>query len=125
MAHYGAQYGIKMAATLVLGAIAMGSMAASAQAQSTEDWLATGEMVTHDTYLVAGEGISGWCDDDCTDLDLFLYDAASGELVSSDTMVDAVPSLVAPYDGAFFVEVVMSNCGYAPCAAWTDVNTHL
>jgi hypothetical protein len=120
-----AQHGLKMAATLVLGAIAVGSMAASAQAQSTEDWLASGEMVTHDTYLVAGEGISGWCDDGCYDLDLFLYDAASGELVTADTMLDAVPSLVAPYDGAFFVEVVMSDCGYDACAAWTDVNTHL
>jgi hypothetical protein len=68
---------------------------------------------------LADEAVYASCDDDCTDLDLLLYDAGSGELVASDTLVDAVPVVVAPYEGNFVIEVVMASCSAEPCEAWT------
>jgi hypothetical protein len=120
MAKYGVKYGVKGAAALALGAIAVVGSAAIAQAQSRSDMLATGESVAYDGYLAANESVFAACDDDCSDLDMFLYDAQTGELVASDTLVDAVPVVVAPYEGQFVIEVVMASCSLEPCATWTD-----
>ncbi|MFQ4139645.1 hypothetical protein PGN35_025375 [Nodosilinea sp. PGN35] len=114
------KFGVKMTATVALGAIALASTAAMAQAQSRSDWLSTGETITYEGYLLADEAVFASCDDDCSDLDLFLYDAESGELVASDTLIDAVPGVVAPYEGNFLIEVVMASCSVEPCATWTD-----
>ncbi|MBE9112767.1 hypothetical protein IQ273_25595 [Nodosilinea sp. LEGE 07298] len=115
-----AKFGVKMTAAVTLGAIAMATTAAIAQAQSRVDWLHHGETITYDGYLLADEAVFASCDDDCADLDMFLYDAATGELVASDTLVDAVPVVVAPYEGDFLIEVVMASCSLEPCEAWTD-----
>ncbi|MBE9140844.1 hypothetical protein IQ254_27205 [Nodosilinea sp. LEGE 07088] len=114
------QFGVKAAATVVLGAIAVVSTAPMADAQSRSDWLASGETITYDGYLLAGESVYASCDDDCADLDIYLYDANSGNLVASDSLIDAVPVVVAPYEGNFFIEVVMASCVNNPCATWTD-----
>lgn len=115
-----AQFGVKVAATVALGTIALVSTAAIAQAQSRSDSLASGQSVTYNGYLMTNETVYASCDDDCTDLDLYLYDADSGDLVASDTLVDAAPVVVAPYEGNFVIEVVMASCSFEPCAAWTD-----
>ncbi|MGB3309518.1 MAG: hypothetical protein WBG32_12085 [Nodosilinea sp.] len=115
-----AKFGVKMTAAVALGAIAVATTAAIAQAQSRVDWLQDGETITYDGYLLADEAVFAGCDDDCADLDMFLYDAASGELVASDTLEDAVPVVVAPYEGDFFIEVVMASCSLEPCETWTD-----
>ena len=109
-----------MAAAFALGAIAVASSAAIAQAQSRVDWLSSGENIMYDGYLYDGEAVSAICDDDCYDIDLFLYDAETGDLVDSDTMEDAVPVVIAPYEGNFWIEVMMVGCSLEPCETWTD-----
>ncbi len=53
-----AQRGFKMAAAFALGAIAVASSAAIAQAQSRVDWLSSGENIMYDGYLYDGEEVS-------------------------------------------------------------------
>ncbi|WOD40066.1 hypothetical protein [Nodosilinea sp. E11] len=120
MAHERAQYGVKLAAAMTLGAIAIASTAPLAQAQSRVDWLSSGEEIVYDGYLLADEVVHAICDDDCYDLDMFLYDAVSGELVASDTLDDAIPVVVAPYEGEFLIQLVMVGCSIEPCEIWTD-----
>lgn len=114
------QFKFKVATALSLGAIAVVSSAAIAQAQSRSDWLASGESVTYNGTLLPDETVYASCDEDCSDLDILLYDANSGELITSDTLEDANPIVVAPYGGEFLIEVVMANCHAGACAAWTD-----
>ncbi|PZO35304.1 MAG: hypothetical protein DCF17_18895 [Shackletoniella antarctica] len=114
------QRGFKLAAAFALGAIAVASSAAIAQAQSRVDWLSSGENIMYDGYLYDGEAVYAVCDDDCSDLDLFLYDAETGDLVASDTLEDAIPVVIAPYEGNFLIEVVMAGCSLEPCETWTD-----
>ncbi|HSM84455.1 MAG TPA: hypothetical protein VLS96_22400 [Nodosilinea sp.] len=120
MAQSMAQYGVNMVAALTLGAMAVASTATIAQAQSRVDWLSTGEEVTYDGYLLADEAVYASCDDNCGDIDLYLYDAASGDLVATDDLLDAIPVVVAPYEGDFFIQVVMASCSAEPCETWTD-----
>lgn len=115
-----AQRGFKMAAAFALGAIAVASSAAIAQAQSRTDWLSSGDNIMYDGYLYAGEAVHAICDDDCYDLDMFLYDAETGDLVASDTLEDAIPLVIAPYEGNFLIELVMAGCSLEPCETWTD-----
>lgn len=115
-----AQFGFKMAAGLTIGAIAVVSSAAIAQAQSRSDWLSSGETISYSGTLLADENVYASCDADCTDLDLYLYDAVTGELVASDTLVDANPVVMAPYSGDFIIDVVMASCNAGACEAWTD-----
>ncbi len=110
----------KLAAALSLGAIAVVSSAALVQAQSRSDWLHSGETVTYTGVLYENEVVFAGCDDDCTDLDMNLYDAISGDLVDSDVLEDASPVVVAPYEGEFIIEVVMISCYAEPCETWTD-----
>jgi hypothetical protein len=69
------------------------------------------------TLEVGGDyRIVGVCDNDCGDLDLFLYDQ-NNVLVSQDNLTDAMPIVsVAPqWTGPFTVQAVMHNCTVAPC----------
>lgn len=70
-----------------------------------------GETLRESAYLYAGESVYGACDSDCSDLDLFLYDM-SGNVVSSDTLMDAVPIVTAPSEGNYVVEVTMPSCNH-------------
>jgi hypothetical protein len=100
-------------------AITTTGLATVAQAQDYSLWLYSGDVTTVDGYLLSGEGVYGSCDQDCLDMDLFLYDAVTGELVAQDTAIDAVPYVVAPWDGDFVVEVTMPDCSHPDgCAAW-------
>jgi hypothetical protein len=51
---------------------------------------------------------------------VYLYDAVSGDLVASDTLLDAYPIVTAPYEGYFFIEVFMVDCEAGACETWTD-----
>jgi hypothetical protein len=115
-----ARFGFKMSAALTLGAIAVASSAAIVHAQSRADWLASGESVTYDGYLLADEGVYAGCDENCADLDLYLYDASSGELVASDTLADPNPVVAAPYEGSFLIEAIMVVCNADACETTTD-----
>ncbi len=60
--------------------------------------------------------IIGVCDNDCSDLDLVLYDE-NNNVISQDNLTDATPIVsVAPqWTGAFTVNAVMHNCTVQPC----------
>lgn len=111
---------VKAWAALACSTLALASGAAVVQAQSRTDWLSTGQSASYNGFLYAGETVYATCDSDCTDLDIMLYDASSGQLVDSDTLMDAQPVVVAPYEGDFIIEVVMASCSIEPCATWTD-----
>jgi hypothetical protein len=102
-------------------AIAAAGFASAAIAQDRSLWLYNGDTTMVDGYFLAGEGVYGACDEDCFDLDLFLYDAVTGDLVAQDVETDAVPYVVAPWDGDFVLEVTMPDCSHADgCAAWVS-----
>lgn len=71
-------------------------------------------------YLNLNSGISyafvGVCDEDCPDLDLYLYDA-DGNLIDSDTGSDDYPMVqVSPrWSDRFSVKVSMANCTASTC----------
>mgnify|MGYP005851515895 CR=1 FL=1 len=114
----------RIAQVLLVGAgattaMVLGSMI-DANAQSRDLWLYNGGSETVQGYFYAGERIYGWCDQDCYDMDLFLYDV-NGNLLTQDTAVDPNPVVYAPYEGNFYVEVTMPNCSHSSgCAAWVD-----
>jgi len=60
--------------------------------------------------------ITGACDEDCTDVDLIIYDDRGREL-DRDTLVDDQPVLNfrAPYSGDYTIEAVMYECHVNPC----------
>jgi hypothetical protein len=60
--------------------------------------------------------ILGVCDNDCTDVDLTLYDAAGRE-VDSDLQVDDYPvvSVSPARSGRYRVHVSMATCSAEPC----------
>ncbi len=57
------------------------------------------------------------CDEDCTDLDLTLFDG-NGNKVDQDSHLDDIPLVkVTPrWNGLFRLEVGMSACSVEPCA---------
>ena len=61
--------------------------------------------------------IVGACDNDCSDIDMALYDENDNE-IDSDNETDSLPILnVSPaWDGEFSISVSMYECSNAPCA---------
>ncbi|MEM8546180.1 MAG: hypothetical protein AAF921_28345 [Cyanobacteria bacterium P01_D01_bin.44] len=102
-----------------LGGLAIAAFASVAKAEYSV-LLSSGESQTYEGYFFANEDVYASCDSDCTDLDIYLYDAYTGELVTSDTLTDANPIVTAPYEGDFLVETYMVSCSTSVCAAWTD-----
>ncbi|MBE7380344.1 MAG: hypothetical protein F6J95_002900 [Leptolyngbya sp. SIO1E4] len=109
-----------MATIAVLSGVAVAGTASLVKAQSRTTFLSSGDSVTYEGYFLADEDVYASCDADCEDLDIYLYDAFTGELIASDTLVDANPIVTAPYDGDFVVEAVMVTCYAEVCEAWTD-----
>jgi hypothetical protein len=98
-------------------AVALGSVVSPALAQERSIWLADGELVTMTGYLLEGENVYADCDEDCSDLDLFLYNEVD-KLVSADEALDSFPVVTAPYEGTFSVVVSMAACNHiSGCAA--------
>jgi hypothetical protein len=75
-------------------AVALGSIVSPALAQERSIWLADGELVTMTGYLLEGENVYADCDEDCSDLDLFLYNDVD-KLVSADEALDSFPVVTA------------------------------
>ncbi len=59
----------------------------------------------------------GFCDFDCEDLDMTLYDAAGGD-VGSDTKTDDVPiiRMTPAQNGNYRLVVTMADCQHDPCS---------
>ena len=107
----------------ILGRLGQAENAFSAQgfqqlAQPMSGQLPQGQYQNIPVTLTAGAEyrIIGVCDDDCGDLDLFLYDQ-NNNVVSQDNAVDATPivSAVPQWNGPFTVQAVMHNCRISPC----------
>ncbi|NEQ52837.1 MAG: hypothetical protein F6K11_22315 [Leptolyngbya sp. SIO3F4] len=90
------------------------------QAQELDFWLAHGESELIQISATAGETITASCNENCLDLDLYLYDA-EGNLLAKDSERNIAPTLLAPYDGEFLLEVFMPNCKHPEgCTAWLN-----
>jgi hypothetical protein len=74
------------------------------------------EIVQLDLEVGMEYQIMGACDQDCTDLDLTLFDG-NGNVVDSDLLDDDVPvvSVTVRRSGAFRLRVSMATCSDEPC----------
>ena len=74
------------------------------------------EMVNLELDVGREYQIMGACDEDCSDLDLTLYDG-NGNVVDSDMLDDDYPlvSLTVTRSGVFRVRVSMADCSADPC----------
>ena len=106
-----------MATSVACASFALLGLVTPALAQDHSVFLQEDESEKFTAFFLEGETISAICDEDCSDVDLYLY-TELGVLVDSDTEVDAYPVLMAPFDGTFSVEVSMPDCSYAAgCSA--------
>ena len=80
--------------------------------------LNNGASSSHQMDVISGNQyvVFGQCDNDCTDLDLKLWDP-DGSLIMQDVAVDDHPTLVfAPKTtGRLRIEVIMAHCNVNPC----------
>ncbi|MGB3297295.1 MAG: hypothetical protein WBA76_03420 [Phormidesmis sp.] len=96
-------------------AIVNGAMS-PAVAQSRDRWLKDNESTTMTGYLLQGEDVYALCDEDCHDLNLFLFNEM-GVMVDADEQIDSFPMVTAPYDGTFVIKVAVPSCTHwAGCA---------
>ena len=113
-------YGKKLAAVIGFSSLAIAATGLAVRADVRSADLSSGESEVYKGYFLANEDIYASCDANCEDLDIYLYDAYTEELIESDTLADANPVVTAPYDGEFLVETVMVVCTVDTCEAWTD-----
>jgi hypothetical protein len=107
----------KLFGSVAAASVAFGSLVSPAMAQERTVWLRDEEMVTMTGYLLKGENVYADCDEDCSDLDLFLYNEFD-KLVASDDELDAFPVVTAPYEGTFSLVVTMPSCNHVSgCSA--------
>jgi hypothetical protein len=80
--------------------------------------LSVGGTVNYSFQFVAGRSytILGVCDNDCSDLDITLYDPA-GNQVAEDVLTDDKPvaSITARRSGRYRATVSMASCSTEPC----------
>jgi hypothetical protein len=108
-----------LALTTALAGMALGTTPANAQIIT--DFLLPGETGIYDEEpLGAGESFIITCDSDCDDIDAWLYDAYSDELIDSDTANDAAPIVTTEYSGTFRLEVYMADCDAPFCAIYVE-----
>ena len=97
--------GIVTAVAVAVGA----AMPAIAQDQTV--WLRDNEETTVTGYFLQGEDIFASCDDDCNDVDLFLFNEM-GVMVAADDATNTFPSVTAPYEGTFVLRVNVPSCNH-------------
>lgn len=80
--------------------------------------LSTGGTINYSFQFVAGRSytILGVCDNDCSDLDITLYDPA-GNQVAEDILTDDKPvaSITARRSGRYRATISMAACSTEPC----------
>ena len=69
------------------------------------------ELESYTSYIFFGV-----CDEDCTDLDIYIYDS-NRNLILSDTKADDLPVIrfKPPRSGTYIVEMKMHSCKKNPC----------
>ncbi|MEL7333039.1 MAG: hypothetical protein AAFN12_12375 [Cyanobacteria bacterium J06560_2] len=106
-----------IATSIACASVALVGIVSPALAESRTVWLDDNGQTTVTGYFVQGENIYADCDEDCMDLDLYLY-TEMGVLVDSDEAVDSYPIITAPYEGTFSIQVTMPSCTHsAGCSA--------
>lgn len=110
----------RLVAAASLSGLAIAAINVPAKADVYTAFLANGESEVYEGYFLADEDIYASCDINCEDLNIYLFDLLTGELIESDTLADANPVVTAPYDGAFIVETEMVFCYADICEVWTD-----
>lgn len=101
----------RVLSTLACASVAFIGAVSPAIAQDRTAWLRDNETTTMTGYLLQGEDLYAICDEDCSDLDLYLYNEM-GVMVDADDEVDSFPIVTAPYEGTFVVEVAMPSCNH-------------
>jgi hypothetical protein len=85
---------------------------------SDVDTLNEGQTMNYTLTLRSGRNyaILGACDEDCADLDLYLYDG-NGDLISNDAETDSYPEVRVSVSrgGEFYLKVTMYGCSSEPC----------
>ena len=80
---------------------------------------------SHDMTVIGGRDyvLFGACDNDCTDLDLLIYDG-DGDLVRRDVEADDRPVLIFTprKSGKYRIKVVMAVCSDEPCRYGLQLN---
>ena len=93
-----------------------------AAAQDRIEILSTDESAMMTGYLYEGESVYAICDQDCSDIDLYLYNEDGSPAYDiygnavSDIATDAFPVVTAPYEGTFMIEAYMSSCSTSVCS---------
>lgn len=93
-----------------------------AAAQDRTELLSTDESSMMTGYLYEGESVYAICDEDCSDIDLYLYDEDGSAVYDedgnavSDIATDAFPVVTAPYEGTYTIEAYMSACSTSVCS---------
>ena len=109
---------------LVSLTLALMNSVVSAKDDLTEDftrWMNTGESFRAEAYLFEDEPIAGVCSNDCYDIDLTLYDISTKKVVAKDHGASNTPTVNAPYEGNFVLEVEMENCARSGgCRTWVS-----
>ncbi|NJM97513.1 MAG: hypothetical protein HC800_10395 [Phormidesmis sp. RL_2_1] len=99
-------------AMITVGAITVGAMVdinRPAIAQDYTAWLQDNASTQVTGYFLQGESIYGSCDQDCNDINMFLFNEM-GVMVDADDAIDATPIVTAPYEGTFVIQVKMPSC---------------
>jgi len=80
--------------------------------------LTNGASTSHQMDVIGGNSyvVFGQCDNDCTDLDLKIWDP-DGSLILQDVAIDDHPTLTfnPKTSGRLRVEVIMAHCNVNPC----------
>lgn len=106
----------RLLGTVACVSVAWAGVVSPAMAQDRTAWLRDNESTKMTGYLLQGEDVYALCDEDCSDLDLILYNEM-GVMVDTDEQMDSFPIVTAPYEGTFIVEVAMPSCIHsAGCA---------
>lgn len=81
---------------------------------------------SHEMTVVGGVDyvLFGACDNDCTDVDLIVYDQ-NGRMVKRDILADDKPVVMftAARSAKYRIEVVMAVCSTEPCRYGLQLNT--
>lgn len=88
----------------------LGDMVVGALEQGDDEYFEV-EFLAHREYVIVG-----LCDDDCSDLDILVYDW-DDNVVLSDMETDDAPVVRVPTGngGTYYVEAAMPGCSVEPC----------
>ena len=93
-----------------------------AAAQDRTELLSTDESSMMTGYLNEGESVYAVCDEDCSDINLYLYSEDGSPVYDEygnavlDIATDALAVVTAPYEGTYRIEAYMSACSTSVCS---------